>query len=432
MAFESHPRHAVAAGALLLAAGAWHAGGAGSAGVAAAACLAGAGLVWCGLAAFGQAQRLAPLEVAVGLTPDQARSAARVLALEAQLEHAPIALFLVHELVHDLVHAPVHDRVHDRVHDSVHTAVAGVRVEAVNANARRLLAPGRATDPASVHRTLATLAAGQRKVIDFDTEHGAERALATAGAMTVEGQPQRLVALMPMEDELEAEAMQAWQKLVHVLTHEIMNSLTPVASLSRTSRDLLAGAALPPDIAQDLDIALDAISRRADSLTHFVGGYRALASVPEARRQRVVVADMFARLSALVAPAWQARGGRADFIVEPGSLELMADPGQLEQALVNLLKNADEATAHLAAPQVSVSARLARGGRLRIEVADNGPGVRDDVAADIFTPFFTTKLSRGGGGGIGLALVRQLVHRNGGAVRHARPIGPGARFIMTF
>ena len=107
--------------------------------------------------------------------------------------------------------------------------------------------------------------------------------------------------------------MQAWQKLVHVLTHEIMNSLTPVASLSRTSRELLdeASASLPPDVAHDLDVALDAISRRADSLAHFVGGYRTLAAVPDARPQRVVLDELFARMSALVAPAWQARGGRA-------------------------------------------------------------------------------------------------------------------------
>jgi C4-dicarboxylate-specific signal transduction histidine kinase len=225
--------------------------------------------------------------------------------------------------------------------------------------------------------------------------------------------------------------MQAWQKLVHVLTHEIMNSLTPVASLSQTSRELLQGAAgsLPPDIAADLDIAMDAIGRRADSLTHFVSGYRALASVPEARPQRIAIDAMFARLAALVGPHWRQRGGRAVFSVEPDSLELMADPGQLEQALVNLLKNAAEATAGMAAPEVLVSARLARGGRLRIEVADNGPGVQEDLAGEIFTPFFSTK-SRGSG--IGLAMVRQLVHRNGGAVRYAKSIGAGARFVVTF
>ncbi len=366
----------------------------------AVAALAAVGLIRHGLSA----SVVAPLEVAVGAPHDQQLLAARVLALESQLEHAPIALF--------------------RMSDT-HSA------EPLNVNARRLLAPGRASDLDALRRTLAGLVPGRRSMIDVDTEQGVERALATASTLSIEGQPQRLVALTPMENELAAEAMQAWQRLVHVLTHEIMNSLTPVASLSHSARDMVQGvrASLPADVADDLATALDAIGRRAASLTHFVSGYRALASVPQAAPQRVVVQEMFARLSALIAPAWQARGGSADFRVEPGSLELMADAGQLEQALVNLLQNAAEASAPQAAPQVTVNAKLARGGRLRIEVCDNGPGVPDDVIADIFTPFFSTKNK---GSGIGLAMVRQLVHRNGGAVRYARSIGSGARFIITF
>lgn len=360
-----------------------------------------------GLAGMAPAMALPPIEQPLGLPQDAQQLAARLLALEAQLEFAPVALF--------------------RIGDEGQQAF----FEPVNVNARRLLAPGRATDIGTLRSTLAALGAGQRKVIDVDTEQGSERALATAGAMSVEGRHQRLVALMPMENELEAEAMQAWQKLVHVLTHEIMNSLTPVASLSHTSRDMLeeVAASLPAGLVRDLDLALDAIARRADSLTNFASGYRALASVPEARPQRIVFTDWFARLSALVAPAWQARGGRAEFLVEPTSLELMADPGQLEQALMNLVLNAAEACVGVAQPEVLVSARLARGGRLRIEVCDNGPGVPDALVADIFTPFFSTKSK---GSGIGLAMVRQLAHRNGAAVRYAKSVGGGARFVVTF
>lgn len=357
--------------------------------------------------ALGAASRL---EVAVGVPQEHAQLAARVRALELQLEHAPVALF--------------------RIDPSSQTPPQPL-AEPLNASARRLLAPGRATDAQQVQRALAALAGGQRSVIDFATEQGSERALATAGALIVEGVPLRLAALMPMENELEAEAIQAWQRLVHVLTHEIMNSLTPVASLSRTLRTLLAGVrgAMPAGVAQDFDISLDAISRRADSLTGFVSGYRALASVPEARAQPVAVGAMFERLAALVGPSWQARGGHAQFVVERAALELMADPGQLEQALMNLLINAAEASAGQAEPRVTVSARPARGGRLRIEVCDNGPGVPDELVADIFTPFFSTKSK---GSGIGLAMVRQLIHRNGGAVRYAKSVGSGARFVITF
>lgn len=351
------------------------------------------------------------IEVAVGVPQEHASLVARVLALELQLEHAPVALF--------------------RIDPALSQSQTDAPVVPLNASARRLLAPGRATDVQAVKQALAGLTAGERCVIDFATDHGAERALATAAAMVVEGKGQRLAALLPMETELEAEAIHAWQKLVHVLTHEIMNSLTPVASLSRTLRTLLDGVrtTMPALTVKDFDTSLNAISRRADSLTQFVSGYRVLASVPAAQVQPVMVMDLFARLGKLVTPSWRARGGSAVFIVESETLQLLADPGQLEQALMNLLINAAEATAGQGAPQVSVTARPARGGRMRIDICDNGPGVPDALLAEIFTPFFSTKSY---GSGIGLAMVRQLLHRNGGAVRYAKAVSSGARFVISF
>ncbi|CAN7655226.1 ATP-binding protein [Pseudoduganella sp. LjRoot289] len=341
------------------------------------------------------------------LTPDRRALLAAAQALEARLEHAPIALFGIEHLSGPGALAPL------------------------NAAARRLLAPGRASDPAQLRQLLSAQTAERRELVSFESERGTERALAAVTALTVQGAGQRLAALMPVESELEAEALNAWRQLVQVLTHEIMNSLTPVASLSRTACDLLDE--VKPDLAQDvsgdLGTALDAIARRAASLVEFVASYRSLSTVPQASPERVHLSDLFARLSMLMAPQWQARGGRAEFSVEPTSLEVMVDAGQLEQALINLLKNAAEATDAVARPQLQVSARLSRGGRLRIEVADNGPGVPVDMAAHIFTPFFSTKQK---GRGIGLAMVRHLVHANGGMVRYAKPVGAGARFIVTF
>ncbi len=368
-------------------------------------------IVLCGLLALAPAsllwqclRRLAPRAPrmesahsrhAVGVTAtDDA-----MLSLEARLEHAPIALFRID-----------------------HASGAGA-VSPLNAAARRLLAPGRASAPQDLHQLLAAQPVGQRQLLSFDTERGAERALVAVSALSVQGASQRLAALMPVESQLEAEALNAWRELVQVLTHEIMNSLTPVASLSRTACSLLdeAQASLPADIHADLGTALDAIARRAASLVDFVGSYRSLSTVPQAQPQRVLLEELFERLKALLEPQWR---GKLAFSVEPASLEVMIDPGQLEQALINLLKNAAEA-----GTQAQVSARLSRGGRLRIEVSDNGPGVPEALAAHIFTPFFSTKKQ---GRGIGLAMVRHLVHANGGTVRYARPVGAGARFILTF
>jgi signal transduction histidine kinase len=121
-----------------------------------------------------------------------------------------------------------------------------------------------------------------------------------------------------------------------------------------------------------------------------------------------------APVSALVTPGWQARGGKTTFTVEPSTLEMLIDPGQLAQALINLLQNAAEACA---------------GGRLMLEVHDNGPGVPEELIAHIFTPFFSTKTK---GSGIGLAMVRQLIHGNGGTVRYVKSAGGGGRFVVTF
>jgi len=332
---------------------------------------------------------------------DQRSLVENALALEARLEHAPIALFGVDG--------------------------AGA-VAPLNASARRLVAPGRAVDPRALYRQLAALE-DRRRLIEFDTERGLERALVAVSMLTLHGAPQRLVALMPVESELEAEALKSWRQLVHVLTHEIMNSLTPVASLSRTAHELLVEfqAGLPLDVGDDLTTALSAINRRADSLVDFVASYRSLSNVPPARPERVRLDELFERVDALVGPAWRARGGELAFAVEPASLELMADPGQLEQALINLLKNAFEATE--AGGRARVDARLVRGSRLRIEVVDDGAGIPEELVPHIFTPFYTTKKQ---GGGIGLAMVRHLVHANGGTVRYAKSVGKGARFVISF
>lgn len=332
--------------------------------------------------------------------------AATLLSLESRLEHAPIALF------------------------RIRNATGPGAVTTLNASARRLLAPGRSRLPDALKELLAEQAPGQRRVLSFDTERGVERALVAVAALTMQGAAERLVALMPVESELEAEALNAWRELVQVLTHEIMNSLTPVASLSHTACTLLdeAGAGLPPDVQADLGTALDAIARRAASLVDFVGSYRSLSIIQPAQAQQVLLEDLFRRLDALLAPQWEGAGGRLTFSVDPVSLAVMIDPGQLEQALINLLKNAAEAIADKP-PEGRVHASLSRGGRLRIEVSDNGPGVPDALAAHIFTPFFSTKKH---GKGVGLAMVRHLVHANGGTVRHVRSVGSGARFILTF
>ena len=364
-----------------------------------------------GWLALGRLQLPAPsVDQPQGNPMLQADLQQKLSLLEGELEHVPVALL----------------------------RISGEQVTALNVRARRLLAPGGALEREAL---LAQLRAAHgeagREMLSIATERGQERWLLAGSRLSLGGVEARLLALLPLESELEAETLKAWRQLVHVLTHEIMNSLTPIASLSRSAREMLG----EPDAGPDLSLALDTIARRAASLATFVGHYRSISELPAPQPEVLQLSELFARLEQLVAAGWRDRGGQASFSVEPASLSLRADPGQLEQALLNLIKNAAQATAGLARPRLSVRARLVRGGRLALEVRDNGPGVPPGLESDIFLPFFSTRSgtqardadhSYSGSHGIGLALVRKLIHGMGGTVRYVKPIDGGACFVLSF
>jgi signal transduction histidine kinase len=315
--------------------------------------------------------------------------------LDAALEHAPLALWRL---------------------------VAGAPPLALNAAARRLIAPGRAVEAGAL---LALLDADPgRRVVTLPTEHGQERAVLAVAALTVQGEAWRLAALAPIESELETEALAAWRQLVQVLTHEIMNSLTPIASLAASAPALLEAGEQA-----ELQAALATLARRAAHLQAFVERYRSVSQPPAPTLVDTPLAPLLQAVQRLVEPAWAAAGGRVDVCIEPASLALRTDAAQLEQVLINLAQNALQACAGRPAPRLSIDAALSRGARLRLTVADNGPGVAPGLESRIFTPFFTT---REGGSGVGLAVVRQLVHGLGGTVRHAKRPGGGACFVITF
>ncbi|WP_457353360.1 sensor histidine kinase [Roseateles sp. P5_D6] len=315
--------------------------------------------------------------------------------LDAALEHAPLALWRL---------------------------MAGTPPLALNAAARRLIAPGRAAEPAAL---LALLDTGPgRRVVTLPTEHGQERAVLAVSALTVQGQAWRLAALAPIESELETETLAAWRQLVQVLTHEIMNSLTPIASLATS-----APALLDAGEHDELQAALATLARRAAHLQAFVERYRSVSQPPAPTLADTPLLPLLQAVQRLLAPAWEVAGGAVRIVVEPESLALRTDAAQLEQVLINLAQNALQACAGYSKPELLIEARLSRGARLRLTVADNGPGVAPGLESRIFTPFFTT---REGGSGVGLAVVRQLVHGLGGSVRHAKRPGGGACFVLTF
>ena len=380
----------IAAALLLVAAGALaHASGASARGATGALALA--------LGALALAWPLArrPPAPPLVVEPPPAAGERQLAILQAQLESLPVAAWLLDDST----------------------------PRALTSRARRLAAPGGVRDLEVLQHLLRDAAQGGPVVLE--TERGSERWQLRRQTLALDGRAQALLVLVPLENELESESLLAWQQLVQVLTHEIMNSLTPIRSLSQSALSL----AQEPGGEEDLRRALDAIARRAESLATFVGTYRRVSQWPAPVMAPVDVPALFARLEQAVAPAWSARSGSVAFDVDSPSLRLHADEGQLEQALLALINNAAHATADVAAPRLWVHARQGRGGRFQVSVRDNGPGVPPGLERQIFLPFFS---AREGGQGIGLTVVRQLVNGMGGRVRHVRPLEGGAAFVLGF
>jgi C4-dicarboxylate-specific signal transduction histidine kinase len=174
---------------------------------------------------------------------------------------------------------------------------------------------------------------------------------------------------------------------------------------------------------------MSTLERRSNNLMEFVGSYRQLTRLAPPEKKRLALAELFDVVATLAEAEWPGSRSVITHHAEPAGLDVHADRMLLEPVLLNLLRNAWQATQHLDAASIVMSARLNRRGNVVIEVADNGPGVPDKLMTKIFVPFFTTKEQ---GSGVGLALARQVMTAHGGFIRVARNDEGGATFSLTF
>ncbi len=220
------------------------------------------------------------------------------------------------------------------------------------------------------------------------------------------GETERLYSIENLSGELTARESSAWRNLIRVLTHEIMNTLTPVTSLAQTTVTMLDETEATDDIRE----AVTTIARRSEGLMNFVSRYRELLKVPQPEPETVRVLDALNSVTALMAN--ELGGVRLDIDVVPASLEVYADRQLLDQVLINLVRNAADATRDIDSPKMRLSAKLDFG-RVIIRVTDNGPGIPEEIVDQIFVPFFTTRRT---GSGIGLSLSRQIMTAHCGEI----------------
>ena len=239
----------------------------------------------------------------------------------------------------------------------------------------------------------------------------------------------RLVSIKDIQSELEEKEMESWQKLIRVLTHEIMNSITPIASLTQTLDYLIKDVREryvnifsdegEAEVVEEVEMALKTIHKRSTGLLHFVESYRNLTRIPNPNYSIFSVSRLFETISSLMKEEIHRKGITCEVNVEPPNLELSADEQLIEQVIINLVRNSIQALEKTDNPQISMKSLLDQRGRILIQISDNGQGILPEVLDRIFVPFFTTKPK---GSGIGLSLSRQILRLHGGTLTvHSEP-----------
>ena len=283
---------------------------------------------------------------------------------------------------------------------------------------------------------LENLKAGEGQILRMERKTGAIQLKAVATDLTLAGRKRRLISLQNIESELTAHELAAWQTVIRVMAHEVMNSLTPVTSLAATAHGLVNRIAqdMPKDDARkallnDAAEALETMTRRSEGLLHFVQNHRRLTKRMVANFERLKLERVFARLKRLLAADLDARGVTLFTSVEPATLELDADPELLDQALINLMRNAIEALRDTTDARIALAASRDLDGRAVIKIIDNGVGIPSDQREKVFVPFFTTKRQ---GSGVGLTLARQIMTVHGGMIALSETADGGTTVTMRF
>ena len=284
-----------------------------------------------------------------------------------------------------------------------------------------------------LYKQITALKPGETKIATAHAEKKSFKVLLSATAFQTDGEKFKLIAFQNVDEALDETESKAWQKLLSVMTHEIMNSIAPISSLADTLKNMLQESVSSLNnnsgSVDDLKLGIDTIKKRSEGLLKFAETYRNLNKITTLNLKKVYVRDLFENLSTLMEPTLDQKNIEMEIVLKDTDLILEADTTLIEQVLINLLVNSIDAVKDREEAKITLSADMMANKKVLIKVTDNGQGMSQEVLDKIFIPFFSTKKS---GSGIGLSLCKQIMMLHHGNI-HAQSIeGIGTSFLLQF
>ncbi len=285
----------------------------------------------------------------------------------------------------------------------------------------------------ALYKEITSVKPGESKVSSITTDKNTLKILLSATAFQTEGKVYKLIAFQNINEALDETESKAWQKLLSVMTHEIMNSVAPISSLAETLKHRLQASLKDLNnnsgSIDDLEVGIDTIKRRSEGLLKFTETYRNLNKITNPNLKKIYVRDMFENLHRLMQPTFQQKNIELEIILKDPELMLEADTDLIEQVLINLILNAAEAVKESASPRIQLSGYISSNNKVILKVADNGIGISPDLMEKIFIPFFSTRKT---GSGIGLSLCKQIMMLHKGSIKVQSVEGEGTAFSLLF
>lgn len=272
---------------------------------------------------------------------------------------------------------------------------------------------------------LRSLNPGELSILQVRRQEEYYQLILSSMSFIVLNKPLKVVSMKNIRSVLENKETEAWQKLIRVLTHEIMNSMTPIVSLSELIKNKQSFESNNEEDREEINQAIDTIYRRSSNLVRFVENYRKVTGIPTPVPEIIPVEGLLNSVCLL----FKDKQEIIKVLPQTSYLQIIADKSLIEQILINLVKNALDATQDVPHPKIELSAGINTEGKTYLQVSDNGTGIPADVQERIFIPFFTTKPS---GSGIGLSISRQIMHIHRGNLTVVSETGQGSRFLLTF